>query len=497
MNRQIYNPILPLGEFIADAEPHVFGDRIYLFGSHDKANGDTYCMLDYVFWSAPVDDLSDWSNKGVSYSVAQDPNCSDKLKYMYAPDVVQGNDGRYYLYYCLSGEKGAGGYGQPISVAVCNTPDGKYEYLGFVRNTDGSPVRKYVTFDPAVINDGGVIRLYYGTWYPFHEYGRLLDRVFYWVESRMFGKPAKEIAACKDGVMGPTHVELRDDMLTVKSEPVHIMSNRVKGTTFEEHPFFEASSIRKIGDTYYFIYSSLHGHELCYATSRYPDRDFAYRGTIVSNGDVGLNGRKPKDRLNSTGTNHGSIECVGGQWYVFYHRNTNKTAYSRQVCAEQVTILPDGSIPQAEITTMGLNASPLPANGVYPASICCNLTNGHMSHLGNGVIRRNVPYIANRDGGQSVVAVNGTRIVYKYFAFSGGIVRLRVRLRASGEGALFVYLSEQTAPVGSLAIRGSKQWEDLTCTFHVPCGTAPLGFLYQGKKTVEMMELELRETEHD
>lgn len=41
---------------------------------------------------------------------------------MYAPDVVQGNDGRFYLYYCMSGEKGVGGYGQQISVAVCDTP---------------------------------------------------------------------------------------------------------------------------------------------------------------------------------------------------------------------------------------------------------------------------------------------------------------------------------------------------------------------------------------
>lgn len=32
-----------------------------------------YCMLDYEFWSAPVNDLSDWSSKGVNYSSSQDP----------------------------------------------------------------------------------------------------------------------------------------------------------------------------------------------------------------------------------------------------------------------------------------------------------------------------------------------------------------------------------------------------------------------------------------
>lgn len=61
------NPFLPLNTYIADGEPHVFGNRVYLFGSHDKAGGDTYCMRNYEFWSAPVEDLETWNCKGVSY----------------------------------------------------------------------------------------------------------------------------------------------------------------------------------------------------------------------------------------------------------------------------------------------------------------------------------------------------------------------------------------------------------------------------------------------
>lgn len=149
------NPFLDINTYIADGEPHVFGDRVYLFGSHDIAGGNTYCMLDYTFPSAPLDDLENWTSRGISYWAEQDPQYGDILKYMYAPDVVQGNDGRFYLYYCMSGEKGVGGYGQKISVAVCDTPDGQYEYYGFVRNPDKTPMLKYVTFDPAVINDEG------------------------------------------------------------------------------------------------------------------------------------------------------------------------------------------------------------------------------------------------------------------------------------------------------------------------------------------------------
>ena len=46
--KQVYNPFLPLNEYIPDGEPHVFGGRIYLFGSHDRFGGDRYCMEDYA-----------------------------------------------------------------------------------------------------------------------------------------------------------------------------------------------------------------------------------------------------------------------------------------------------------------------------------------------------------------------------------------------------------------------------------------------------------------
>ena len=69
LKNQVYNPFLPLHEYIPDGEPHVFGDRLYLFGSHDKEGGTVYCMLDYVCYSAPVDNLSDWRYEGDRKSV--------------------------------------------------------------------------------------------------------------------------------------------------------------------------------------------------------------------------------------------------------------------------------------------------------------------------------------------------------------------------------------------------------------------------------------------
>ena len=97
MSRQVYNPFLPLNEYIPDGEPHVWGDRVYHYGSHDKEGGYTFCMQDYVVYSAPVKDLTSWRCEGITYRASQDP-AYPELKYMYAPDVVRGNDGRYYLY---------------------------------------------------------------------------------------------------------------------------------------------------------------------------------------------------------------------------------------------------------------------------------------------------------------------------------------------------------------------------------------------------------------
>ena len=67
MKNQAYNPYLPSWEYVPDGEPHVFEDRLYVYGSHDKFNGTQFCMNDYVCWSAPLDDLSDWKMEGTIY----------------------------------------------------------------------------------------------------------------------------------------------------------------------------------------------------------------------------------------------------------------------------------------------------------------------------------------------------------------------------------------------------------------------------------------------
>ncbi len=489
MKKQVYNPFLPLYEHIPDGEPHIFGDRIYLFGSHDKEGGDTFCMLDYTVYSAPINDLTDWKCEGVIYRANQDPDFKER-PYMYAPDVVRGNDGRYYLYYCMSGRCGQGGYFGPISVAVSDEPAGKYEYIGYVHYPDGRPMKKFICFDPGVINDNGVIRIYYGTQSDYEQKDDWKsDDSIVEKEMAMFNKSREEILNTEGSVMGPCMVVVEDDMMTVKEEPIHIIPYDTRGTSFESHPFFEASSMRKIGDTYYFIYSSMHNHELCYATSKHPDRDFVFGGTIVSNGDIGLNGRKENERLNMTGTTHGSIENINGQWYVFYHRLTHKSDYSRQACAEKINIENDGSIKQVEITSCGLNDGPLIANGEYPAVIACNITNGNMPHGSNSIYTESFPNVNNRGEDRFIGEIaDGTIIGYKYFSFDN-VKKLSVLLTSTGIGTLTVYTDIGQTEAARFDIQSFSDWTLLKSAINVSNGIHPLYFIYKGTGFIELKSI--------
>lgn len=523
--KQGYNPFLPLNEYIPDGEPHVFGDRVYLYGSHDKEGGETFCMLDYTVYSAPVNDLRQWRKEGIIYRASQDPDYPNR-KYMYAPDVVQGLDGRYYLYYCMSGDYGQGGYFGPIQVAVCDTPAGQYEYLGYVQHEDGTPFQDYICFDPGLLNDDGHIYLYTGTQYDYEEREDFFTNPAYLeAEKNMFNRSAEEILsrAGENSIMGAAVVELSADMLTVKGEAKHLIPYKVKGTSFEEHPFFEASSMRKVGNQYYFVYSSMQNHELCYAVSDYPDRGFTFGGTLVSNGDIGYQGRNEADKLNMTGTTHGSIEQINGQWYVFYHRLTHKSDYSRQACAEPITISQDGHIQQVEITSCGLNGGALLGQGSYPAVICCNLTNGKMPHGSNSIFKRSFPHVTHCGEEHFLGEIDeGTLIGYKYFdcqevdtigvvarleddtnhVIYQGPVRMDERVEeqpkehtilrpgeATKEPVVEIRLSETGEEIGRIYLTRDNNWRLYETKVEAITGKTGLFFVYHGEVNIQIKEI--------
>ena len=75
------NPYLPTWEYIPDGEPRVFGDRVYIYGSHDEAGSDHFC--DYVLkcWSAPINNLNDWTCHGdIFHTQADRDHLSDYVQ---------------------------------------------------------------------------------------------------------------------------------------------------------------------------------------------------------------------------------------------------------------------------------------------------------------------------------------------------------------------------------------------------------------------------------
>lgn len=462
--KQAFNPYLPSWEYIPDGEPYVFGDRVYVYGSHDFYNGYVFCMGDYVCWSAPVDDLGNWRYEGVIYPRNEDPLNKDGKMCLYAPDVTVGPDGRYYLYYVLD-------HVSVVSVAVCDSPAGRYEFYGYVHYEDGTLLGERPgdepQFDPGLLTEGERTYLYTG----------------------FCGKGDKSRTGAMATVLGP-------DMLTIVESPVFVAPGCEygEGTGFEGHEFFEAPSMRKVGDTYYLIYSSIVMHELCYAVSKKPTGGFTYGGVIVSNCDLHIDTYKPADRPMAYGANnHGSMVEIGGKWYIFYHRHTNGTWYSRQGCAEEMKILPDGSISQAEITSCGLNGGPLEGRGEYPAYIACHLFTDQPSvYVGGEMFPRIMQDGKDGDEEPGYIANmrNSATAGFKYFDCHG-VRKISIRVRGYAEGEFEVRTSWNGEVLAKIKVVNSNVWEEYVVPVQIPDGKQAIYLTYRGGGNASLLSFTL------
>lgn len=316
------NPYLPSWEYIPDGEPRVFGNRFYIYGSHDVADSDYFCDFRLKVWSAPVDNPNEWICHG---DIFRTTDATDKAHLsdtpwtdgrLFAPDVVE-KDGKYYLYAYIQEAKGC--------VAVSDKPEGPFELLGtYVCDEEEAP-------------DGGI----------FIDPGVLVDddgRVY------LYG-----------GFLKSYVCELEDDMRTVKKGSV--IRDIIPDT--EPFNFFEACSPRKINGKYYLIYSNQVCSQLAYAVSDSPTGPFEYKGVII---DSGLN--------YPGGNNHGSLIEANGEWFIFYHRMTNGTITSRRGCVERIEIK-DGVVPEIEATSLGFEEALNPFK-ITSADTVCHLTGNNL-----------------------------------------------------------------------------------------------------------------------
>lgn len=476
--RQNFNPYLPSYEYIPDGEPHIFGERLYVYGSHDRFNGKDYCENNYVCWSAPLNDLSDWHFEGEIYNRMQHPHREERML-LFAPDVVRSRDGKYYLYYSMA-------HSSRISVAVCETPAGKYEYLGDVKAPDGRiygiQAGDLFQFDPGVFKeDDGPVYLYSG-----------------FCPKKLTDEGGRRMAGA--------HVcRLEADMITMAVLPQVILPRDFACPPDAE--FFEAPSMRKIGGKYYLIYSArING--LHYAVSDRPDEGFIYGGRLHSASDIGLRGYTDGQPAYPNGNTHGSLIALNGQLYIFDHRYSNNSSYCRQGVAERVFIDKNGLIQQAESTSCGLNDGPLQGNGIYPAYIACclrNLQDGRYTDKEERSVH--MPYITQEgedreEGpGQYLAHIqDGTMAGYKYFDFHGSR-SLKLTVRGKAEGVFYISTETDEADkqrkdyrmISKIRLElNSACWQEVIIPADVGWGVQPLYFFFEGSGLFDLKEFEIQ-----
>ena len=392
------NPYMPLWEHVPDGEPRVFehnGEkRVYVYGSHDIERRE-YCGRNYVVWSAPVTNLTDWTCHGVSYETHYD-------SILFAPDVVKKGD-TYYLY---AAEK----YGSLIVVATSRTPWGPFE----------NPVETKLGFDPGIlVDDDGRVYAYWG------------------------------------GCAAPCYIaELEEDMATIKEDS--LVSNPLGHSTCPWNPvddghislidgFFEASSPRKVLGKYVYIFSRRYEKPVPELGVYEPNNGFlSYRfsdspfGPFTGGGDISFNGGEILRDSEGAGTmtyqwgnNHGSIAEINGKWYVFYHRQTGINEYSRQAMLEPIDVAmgKDGALYIGEIRY--LNGEPVSSRPVEMTSQGAHINGldaaqwisaGYACHIHGSRLRAYVEprYEQREDISTPVVGItSGTTVGFRYLQFGG------------------------------------------------------------------------------
>ncbi|MDR1763049.1 MAG: glycoside hydrolase family 43 protein [Dysgonamonadaceae bacterium] len=278
-------------DYMADPAVHVFGDRLYIYPSHDREsgipendNGDHFDMCDYHVFS--LDDVENGvvTDHGKVLEVKNIPWAGRQL---WDCDVAFKN-GKYYMYFPLKDKTDI----FRIGVAIADRPEGP-----FIPQPD--PIRGSYSIDPAILDDGGNFYMYFGGLWG-GQLQRYRDNKA--LESAAF--PADNEPALPSRV-----VRLSADMLQFAEEPrpVVILGKDGKPLTAgdTEKRFFEASWIHKYLGKYYFSYSTGDTHLLCYATGDNPYGPFTYQGVILTP-VVGW-------------TTHHAIVEFKGKWYLFHH----------------------------------------------------------------------------------------------------------------------------------------------------------------------------------
>lgn len=342
---QAQNPYLPLWEHLPDGEPRVFEDpdhpgklRAYIIGSHDVKNTN-YCGPDIRMWSAPVEDLSQWRDEGAIFTHYVDGQWDT----MFAPDLVEVKDratGKktYYLY------PHSRGYQRVPMVAKGDRPDGPFVPINLTEDQRKCVEGSMIDFDPSVFIEPVTNKKDKDFQKGFRAY------VFYGFQHSTAAELDQEtMYSVRPGT------QIHDYFIPASSRYGEVRDP--KGTTYPalykgqnpgEFNFFEASSIRQVGNKYVMVFSGYSGPDyglgstnsaLRYAYGDSPLGPWRSGGVLVDSRGVVLNeDGSALTTGNFAHNTHGSLQEINGQWYVFYHRPPRGFGNARQAMVAPVKI---------------------------------------------------------------------------------------------------------------------------------------------------------------
>lgn len=435
------NPYIPLWEHLPDGEPRVFEDpdnpgkyRVYIIGSHDVRFG-SYCGPDIRAWSAPVEDLENWRDEGPIFTYFID----GQWDVMYAPDLVEvvNKEGvkEYYLY------PHSRGAGREAMVCKGSRPDGPFTPLNMTEDGRGTLPGSIFGFDPSVYveqpADSPAGFRAWGYWGFQRSSAAELDPETMWSV-----RPGTEVI--------PYFIPASFSYGNVREIPGAEFAV-YEGEDLGDFNFFEASSIRKVGNKYVWVFSGHSGPDyglassnstLRYAYADSPVGPWKSGGVLVDSRAIvlGEDGTSLYEGYSGHNT-HGSLQYINDQWYVFYHRAPRGFGFARQPMVAPVTVFADeapvaeggkvriyGYDPYtedhvltvkdsngheykgAEVTSEGFNIFGLDPYKYYSAGYACFLTDKSLQQDSWDVW----------DNSMDIADVKGGDIVgFKYFGFGG------------------------------------------------------------------------------
>lgn len=442
------NPYLPLWEHLPDGEPRVFEDpdnpgkqRTYIIGSHDITYSG-YCGNDIRMWSAPVEDLSKWRDEGPIFTHFVDGQWDT----MFAPDLVEVKDRKtgkktYYLY------PHSRGWRRVAMVCKSDRPDGPFTPVNLTEDGRQCLPGSMIDFDPSVFIE-------YVTDKKDPDYDKgFRAYVFYGFQrSTAFELDQNNMYALRPGT------KVHDYFIPASSRYGEVRDPKgteypalYKGQDPGDFNFFEASSIRQVGNKYVMVFSGYSGPDyglgstnsaLRYAFGDSPLGPWRSGGVLVdSRGVVPNTDGTRLITTNAAHNTHGSIEQINGQWYVFYHRPPRGFGNARQAMVAPVKItwdkkkVADGGTVKitaydpysknnewtaaasdgteytgAEVTSEGFQIFGLPPYRYYSAGIACYMS-GYNWMQDNHDIWNNSMDLAG--------ITNGGIIGFKYFGIEG------------------------------------------------------------------------------